>query len=192
VRVLLWRSQQFSLLIIYSSHRLTRKKDLKTDVDELLDALDPRRKTTLYRILNLIAPLMAAMLVVIAWPAAIYIKIREIQKIKKANIEEKLKMENKEFEVKHNDLVERLTVSEIELLETVNDPLNASPELPFGFLNQNWRAFVSLASGNQSFWSFRSEWTSEWGAKEILSGYVLVDSSIIGSFFVTSKECEDD
>lgn len=181
-----------SLVIIYTSHLLSKDKWPRYRVDELLEELDPRRKAILYRIINLIAPIMAAMLIVIAWPAAIYIKLSDLRKAKIMAIEESLREEKQKFKVQHSDLVERLTLTNIEKREIVADPLGAVPKLPFGHLNASWQNFIRLASANDAIWSFSSEWTAKWGKKQFLSGYVIVYEYGIGPYFLTSSESDDD
>jgi hypothetical protein len=142
--------------------------------------------------MNFIAPLMAAILIVIAWPIAIYMKVSDIRKAKELKMEDTLKEENTKFKIKHSDLIEELTIAEVESREIVYDPLDSVSQAPFGHLNQNWLNFIISASPNFSIWSFSSEWISEWGVTKTLSGYVLVYNSEIGPYFLTSTESNDD
>ncbi len=182
-----------SLVIIYTSHHLSKDKGLKFSVDEILDSLDPKRRTLSYRILNnFIAPAMAAILIVIAWPAAIYMKVTEILETKAMAAQEIDKEEAKKFKVSRADLIEELSISQIELSETVRDPLNSVPNLPFGHFNTKWLEFVNSVSTNDVLWSFCTSWTSDWGSQKTVSGYVIVNTYGIGPHFITSNESNND
>ncbi len=119
------------LAVVYGAHQLTKEKESES-LRELLEAVNPDRKKLSYRILNnLVAPVLAAILVVAVWPVAAYLKVKEMIKKKDcADVEEE-----REFAVERQHLLERLTVQEIEKREVVTDPLKAVPDLPFGHLH---------------------------------------------------------
>ncbi len=119
------------LAVVYGAHYL--KKDKESDsLRDLLEAVNPDRKKLSYRILNnIVAPVLAAVLVVAVWPVAIYMKIKEMLQKKESYVS----TEEREFAVEREHLLERLTVQEIERREVVTDPLNAAPDLPFGHLH---------------------------------------------------------
>ena len=70
------------LAVVYGAHRLTKEKESES-LRELLEAVNPDRKKLSYRILNnVVAPILAAILVVAVWPVAVYMKAKEMFKKK--------------------------------------------------------------------------------------------------------------
>ena len=120
---------------------------------ELLEAVNPDRRKLSYRILNnIVAPVLAAILVVAVWPVAVYMKAKEMFKKKEGTEVE----EEREFAVERKDLLERLTVQEVEKREVVTDPLKGAPELPFGHLHAAWKEFLKGQAEGGELWSFSS------------------------------------
>ena len=169
------------LAVVYGAHRLTKEKESES-LRELLEAVNPDRKKLSYRILNnVVAPILAAILVVAVWPVAVYMKAKEMFKKKDdAEVEEE-----REFAVERQHLLERLTVQEVEKREVVTDPLRAAPELPFGHLNAAWKEFLKGHADGGELWSFSARWQTTWGRKELRSGYVLVQNGSPGAHFLT-------
>jgi hypothetical protein len=169
------------LAVVYGAHQLTKEKESES-LRELLEAVNPDRKKLSYRILNnLVAPVLAAILVVAVWPVAVYMKVKEMLKKKDgAGVEEE-----REFAVERQHLLERLTVQEVEKREVVTDPLKAAPELPFGHLNGAWKQFLDGQPEGGELWSFSARWQTTWGRKELRSGYVMVQNGAPGAHFLT-------
>ena len=177
------------LAVVFSAHRLT-KKDERESLRDLLDAVNPDRKRLSYRILNdVVAPVLAAVAVVVVWPAAVYMKVKEIfGKKSESSLDDE-----REFAVERSFLQERLTVPQIEAREVVADPLGAVSDLPFGHLNVAWMAFVERVGADDELWSFTAPWQTKWGRKEIRTGYVIVRGGVPASHFLTMwKEIEDE
>lgn len=177
------------LAVVFSAHRLT-KKDEPESLRDLLDAVNPERKKLSYRILNdVVAPVLAAVAVVLVWPAAVYMKVKEIfGKKSESSLEDE-----REFAVERSFLQERLTVQQIEAREVVTDPLGAVSDLPFGHLNLAWKAFVERVGTDDELWSFTAPWQTKWGRKEIRTGYVVVRDGVPASHFLTMwKEIDDE
>ena len=66
------------LAVVYGAHRLTKEKESES-LRDLLDTVNPDRKKLSYRILNnVVAPVLAAILVVAVWPVAVYMKAKEM------------------------------------------------------------------------------------------------------------------
>jgi len=169
------------LAVVYGAHRLTKEKESES-LRDLLEAVNPDRKKLSYRILNnVVAPVLAAILVVAVWPVAVYMKIKEMLKKKDGGDAE----EEREFAVERQHLLERLTVQEVEKREVVTDPLKAAPELPFGHLNAAWKEFLNGQGDSGELWSFSARWQTTWGRKEIRSGYVMVQNGAPGAHFLT-------
>ena len=177
------------LAVVYGAHRLTKEKESES-LRELLDAVNPDRKKLSFRILNnIIAPVLAAILVVAVWPVAVYMKVKEMLQKKESNGFP----EEREFAVEREHLLERMTVQEIEMREIVTDPLQAAPELPFGHLHAAWKEFLKGHAEGGELWSFSARWQTTWGRKELRSGYVLVESGSPGAHFRTVwKDLPDD
>ena len=101
--------------------------------------------------------------------------------------------EEREFAVERKDLLERLTVQEVEKREVVTDPLKAAPELPFGHLHAAWKEFLKGHAEGGELWSFSARWQTTWGRKELRSGYVLVENGSPRTHFLTVwKDLPDD
>ena len=112
------------LAVVFSAHRLT-KKDEPESLRDVLDAVNPDRKKLSYQILNnVVAPVLAAVAVVVVWPAAVYMKVKEIfGKKSESSLDDE-----REFAVERSFLQERLTVPQIEAREVVTDPLARLPQ----------------------------------------------------------------
>lgn len=169
------------LAVVYGAHRLTKEKESES-LRDLLEAVNPDRTKLSYRILNnVVAPVLAAILVAAVWPVAVYMKIKEMLKKKDgADVEEE-----REFAVERQHLLERLTLQEVEKREVVTDPLKAAPELPFGHLNAAWKEFLNGQADGGELWSFSAHWQTTWGRKELRSGYVMVPDGMPGAHFLT-------
>ncbi len=169
------------LTVVYGAHHLTKEKE-SDSLRELLEAVNPDRKKLSYRILNnIVAPVLAAMLVIAVWPVAVFMKVKEMFQKKESYVSP----EEREFAVEREHLLERLAVQEIERREVVADPLKAVPELPFGHLNAAWQEFLQGKPDDAELWSFSARWQTTWGRKELRSGYVVVKDGAPGAHFLT-------
>ncbi len=177
------------LAVVFGAHRLT-KKDEPESLRDLLDAVNPDREKLSYRILNnVVAPVLAAVAVVVVWPAAVYMKVKEIFGKKR----EAALNEEREFAVERSHLQERMAVTQIEAREVVTDPLGAVPDLPFGHLNAAWKSFISTAGVGDEVWSFTAPWQTTWGRKEVRAGYAIVRDGAPAAHMLTMwKEIGDD
>jgi hypothetical protein len=101
--------------------------------------VNPDRKKLSYRILNnVVAPVLAAVAVVVVWPVALYMKGKEIfEKGSVSALEEE-----REFAVERSHLHEASDCSADRGSRAVTDPLGAVPNLPFGHLNAAWKTFI--------------------------------------------------
>jgi hypothetical protein len=177
------------LAVVFGAHRLT-KKDEPESLHDLLDAVNPDRKKLSYRILNnVVAPVLAAVAVVVVWPAALYMKGKEIFGKKSVSALD----EEREFAVERSHLQERLTILQIEAREVVTDPLGAVPDLPFGHLNAAWTTFAEGVGADDELWSFTAPWQTTWGRREVRTGYVVVRGGVPAAHFLSMwKEIEDE
>lgn len=112
-------------------------------VREMLEAVDPERATLRYKLMHrLVVPALAGILMLVAWPVAVFIKVRELANPKTAETEP----EPEAFCVTREHLLRQTSVEEIEAIEAiemVSDPLGAVPPFPFGHLNGPWSRFKS-------------------------------------------------
>lgn len=169
------------LAVVYGAHHLTKEKKSHS-LRELLESVNPDCKKLSYRILNnFVAPVLAAILVVVVWPVAIYMKVKEMLQQRESYVSS----EEREFAVEREHLLERLTEREIERREVVIDPLKAAPELPFGHLNSAWQEFLQARAEGTELWSFSARWQTTWGHSELRCGYVVVQDGAPGAHFLT-------
>ena len=167
--------------VVYSLNRLKKRNEPESLVD-LLEAANPDRHKLSHRLVNqVLVPVAAITYVIIAWPVVVFFKIKdsvERRRYAKAGVAP-------EFAVKHQHLLERLSVSEIEQREIVLDPLEAVPAVPFGHLHAAWLRFITGVGEGDELWSFSAQWQTPWGRKELREGYVSVQNSTIGASFFT-------
>lgn len=169
------------LAVVYGAHHLTKEKE-SDSLRELLEAVNPNRKKLSYRFLNnIVAPVLAAMLVIVVWPVAGFMKVKEMFQKKESYVSP----EEREFAVEREHLQERLTVQQIEKREIVADPLKAVPELPFGHLNAAWQEFIQGKPDDAELWSFSAHWQTTWGRKELRSGYAMAQDGAPAAYILT-------
>lgn len=170
------------LAVVYISHRLSQSPESKFK-DDLMSSIRPESEQLGDKIITyFVAPVLAVIFILLVWPSVIYLKGKEIF-FKKVDQQPD---EPKEFSVSKDDLIQQISLEEIEFQERVEDPLSAVPDLPFGHLNKAWTLFLEKRDQEDVIWSFSAHWTSEWGRKELRAGYVLVKPDLIGPYFLTT------
>lgn len=132
-----------ALSVIFIAHQMTQSDGTEL-YEKLLDAADPERKTWHRRLIDrVLIPAAAAGMIVVAWPIAIVWKIKDLV----AERREAEPVEEKRFEVEQIDLIERYTVPEAELCESVYDPPSGaqfgvrSPQPGLGTLQEQHAAW---------------------------------------------------
>ena len=116
---------------------------------------------------NYLITVLAAFILGVSWPAVIVMEIRSRREAaRKAQLER--------CPVDKAWLTERIAADEVELLEVVDDPLNAAPALPFGFLNTKWIEFRENLKEKDELWRFvvpdeKTKWY-----KGLKQGYVII------------------
>ena len=183
-----------ALAAIFATHYFVTSKSANASLYRALDEINrtqkklsnrdkPRWKRGIeYALEQIVAPVIATSLIVVAWPFAIWWKVREMWLPEMAE-----PTREKEFAVEQEHLLRRQELDELEARERVTDPLGAVPDLPFGHLNSVWLQFKAKLGPEDSIWTFSAHWTSRWGAKEICEGYVIVGLDGIGPHFLTTR-----
>lgn len=171
-----------TLLAVMVSHRHSHKIDS-----------DSRHKppgcAQPYRILDdLTVPVLGGMFMIAAWPVALVMKCYTLfsKKIDVTLIEER------KFAVIQHDLLQKVSVEEIEQRERIVDPMGAVPDLPFGHLHTAWSKFSDGLEAQDVIWTFSAHWITAWGRKELRAGYVVVSANAIGPHFLTSCKTLDE
>ena len=91
------------------------------------------------------------------------------------------------FRISKDNLVEKLTISEIEKREMVSDPHNAVPDLPFGHLNKPWVNYLDELQPDGEIWSFSMKWEYEWSGAHKVEGYAAFRDGHVGPHFITLR-----
>lgn len=129
-----------------------------------------------------VLPLFVCGLAGLLWPVTLVIVLLDISQ---GNYRHS-RGEAKKFAVSEDHLQAPMTVTAIEALEIVEDPLGTVPALPFGHLHDAWTRFLSsLGEPLPEIWSFSADWTNKWDRTEYRAGYVAVDEGVPGSYFLT-------
>lgn len=171
-----------TLVVMLVAHKLTTKSESE-GLKGILDAMNPERTKLSYRIINnLLVPVLASVLVLFVWPAALYMKIKDMRDRGPGG-----SFEEKVFKVNKADLLVKRTIDQIESAEVIEDPLGAVPKLPFGHLNKCWVDLLAQKEDGDEFWSFKATWDGNWGRTEIRSGYALVRDGVPQAFLMTAR-----
>ena len=159
------------------THKLTQKMDPES-LKAFSFPADPDRKKLWHVMLNYVG---IPALFVPFWPVLVIMKVKEIFSKKT----DPLVQREPKFAVTRGDLLEQVSVQEIEQREKVLDPLDAVSDLPFGHLHTAWKQFLGKMEPQDAIWMFSAQWTF-WGQKELRGGYVIVRGDSIGPHFMTS------
>ncbi len=177
------------LLVILVHHRLTTTRKSNW-VKAALAASDPQRQTLRYRALSdFAAPAFASLFIWALWPIALVMVAkwrREAQREERHLQEEREAREN-QAAVEMSELLERVSIETIEAQETVHDPLNAAPAVPFGHMGASWIAFRSKLTPEDEIWRYEAIRSGDWGCQEQTSGYAAVRGQEIVAHFVARR-----
>lgn len=169
-----------TLVSMLVSHNLSKEPESK-ELKDLLEAINPERKKLSYRVFeNYVVPTIASALMLVVWPVALYMKVKDMRDRGPGG-----SLEKKEFKVAKHDLLDSHTIEQVESTELVFDPLGAVPNLPFGHLNKCWLDFLNQMLVGDELWSFKTTWEHSWGLKEIRYGYVLVRDGSPDAYMLT-------
>lgn len=178
------------LLVIWVHHRLTTTRKSNW-VKAALAASDPQRRTPRYRVLSdFAAPALASLFIWALWPIALAMVVkwkREAQR-EERNLQEQREAKEKQAAVEMSELIERISIQAIESRETVHDPLNAAPAVPFGHMGASWIAFRSKLLPEDEIWSFEAMRSDELGFQEQTRGYAAVRNGQIVAHFIKRRK----
>lgn len=133
---------------------------------------------------GLLAPFAAVVIFLAIWPWVLWASIAELSK---GNDETANRDKAREFAVLDGFLVCELPLADIELRETVEDPMGAAPKLPFGHLNSAWEEFKAV-SGNGAFWKFSGKHVGDWGGEWLREGYAVLKEDGTRPYFLSRQE----
>jgi hypothetical protein len=131
---------------------------------------------------EILLPALTGLVVICFWPVALFWLIKHaFGERQRKNQEEESK-----FRVRQEDLIEQLSIEEIERRERVDDPLGGTPDKPLGHLSPAWTAFVEELGDDSTLWSFAA--TDDSGYEAVrLEGYVDFSEKDTRSMFVTAR-----
>lgn len=125
-------------------------------------------------------PLFAFVMVAIGWPLMIGHQVRDKWFSPAPKVDEP-------FAVREQDLVQSLTLDQIEARERVNDPLGAVPSEPFGHLHHAWAAFKATLPHDVALSSFLAIRPTRYGdGEEHYAGYASVREDRVEQWFIAS------
>lgn len=171
----------------YIAQRISESRTSPGISRTLSAALYPERHTLRYRLANdVVAPLIAVVVVAIAWPIALIMQARVwLQREEDEFVGSESEPESRSLVLKEH-LQERLSLDEVERRERVVDPLNAVPDVPFGHLHARWAEFRGGLGPEDEIWSFSACGESDWNRDQERIGYVIVRPNGIGPSMLTS------
>jgi hypothetical protein len=82
-------------------------------------------------------------------------------------------MKEEQVDIRKKDLIKAFTIEDVEMAEMVNDPLDAAPHLPFGFLNREWKSSLEKIGNTKILWSFKILWEEDGCESFNIEGYVV-------------------
>lgn len=133
---------------------------------------------------GLLVPFAGTATILAIWPWVLWISIAELSK---GNDETAHRDKVREFAVLDGFLICELSLADIELWETVEDPMGAAPKVPFGHLNAAWEEFKA-GSGNGTFWKFSGKHVGDWGGEWLREGYAVLKEDGTRPYFLSRQE----
>jgi hypothetical protein len=151
--------------------------------DSMMDSLHPERTTGWYRFRErVLLPLLIVPAMAIGWPLLGTIAISSMITDRKRGGSSPFK---ETPEVLAKDLVKMVSQEEAETDGRVVDPLRAVPDLPFGHLNEAWKAFLQQRAEGEELWCYRSDRKDDLSDRAEKSGYAWVKQRKPGAHFRT-------
>jgi hypothetical protein len=171
-------------LVVVAAHLIGRQKKSKL-VRDMMNAVNPRRKAFLYRVLeDLVVPALAFFLVWLVWPVVFVLKIRDSLKKRALAAQEEQEAEPPAFVLNDSELLRQVTVDEVERTNLIHDPLEAVPNIPFGHCNARWVLFRDSLQANETLWEFEST-RSELAGVQAMWGYAVRGEGKVDRFMTS-------
>ena len=180
-------------LMVMALYELFKEDDVAPEATQMLDnisrQLNYNQSWWDKLVKRVIAPLIASVVIVVAWPAVIawFIKDRfwETESLDDDDYEDDV------FEIASEHLQERVAIEEIETREIVEDPLGAVPALPFGHLNTGWEKLKQQIQPQDEIWSFSAPWDG-WPHSTRREGYAMMRKQEVSAWFLSAIQLLDD
>lgn len=167
--------------VVVISH-LRMKRDQPSSLMDAIKSLNPSRQRFWYRVLeDVVVPMLTFILVWLVWPVAIVLTIIEMLKDKKAGVNRDQRHKNKAFFLRKNALLKEMTVAEIERTNMVIDPMDSTPNLPFGHLNALWVGFRDGLEPDETLHLFESVGPNTF-KRQLIWGYAVCKAGRIDRF----------
>lgn len=176
-----------TLCAVWLQNWAQKRREVRPRFLDTLAELQGKKSLAMRILEDVVVPALAGLLVVAVWPFALVMLVKSELAYRKQAAE----IEAKKFAITAGDLVEKVSVEEIEARERIEDPLGAVPDLPFGHLNNSWVAWRDALDAGAELWSFDAGWSDYRGAQRI-TGYVAVRGKKIGPHFVVLTRLVDD
>ncbi len=168
-------------VVVVISH-LRMKRDQSSSIMDAIKSLNPSRQRFWYRVLeDFVVPVLAFILVWLVWPIAIVLKIIEMLKDKKAEASREQHNKSKVFFLSEDALLKEMTVAEIERANMVIDPMDATPNIPFGHLNALWVGFREGLEPDETLHLFESVGPNSF-RRQLIWGYAVCKAGRIDRF----------
>ena len=168
-------------LAVVTSH-LWMKHRQAGSLTDALKSLNPSSQRFWYRVMeDVVVPGLAFILVWLVWPGAIGFKFFEMYQKKDVEANSERLAKSKEFVLKLEALVRKMTVAEIERANMVMDPLGAAPNLPFGHLYAVWVEFRDGLGVGETLHLFESVGPNAFG-KQLIWGYAVCKEGRVERF----------
>jgi hypothetical protein len=110
-----------------------------------------------------------------------FFKIIEMLKDKKAVASREQHNKSKEFFLSEDALLKEMTVAEIERANMVIDPMDATPNVPFGHLNALWAGFRDGLEPDETVHLFDSVGPNSF-RRQLILGYAVCKAGRIDRF----------
>lgn len=167
--------------VVVISH-LRMKRDQPSSLMDAIKSLNPSRQRFWYRVLeDVVVPMLTFILVWLVWPVAIVLTIIEMLKDKKAGVNRDQRNKSKAFFLSKDALLKEMTVAEIERTNMVIDPMDSTPNLPFGHLNALWVGFRDGLEPDETLHLFESVGPNTF-KRQLIWGYAVCKAGRIDRF----------
>lgn len=126
----------------------------------MMEEIQPERRSVRNRLLgDFLAPVLAAVFVVVVWPVALVFIIRDRKRRARQsdddmNDDEPEDQVDQGWKVTVEHLGQRVSAEEVVARERVDDPLGAVMPAPFGFLHFRWVDFIMQQQPGDELWTF--------------------------------------